>query len=101
MEITEVKVYPVEEDKLKAFATIVFDECFIVKDLKVIRGNTGLFVAMPNKKRNGGTRLTSSSYSPRVIKKAPALSARNFARTGGRQPNRANASSTITTWCRM
>jgi len=55
MEITEVKVYPVEEDKLKAFATIVFDECFIVKDLKVIRGNTGLFVAMPNKKRKDGT----------------------------------------------
>lgn len=55
MRITDVKIYPVNEDKLKAFATIVFDESFIVKDLKLISGNTGLFVAMPNKKRKDGT----------------------------------------------
>ena len=55
MEITEVKVFPVNEDKLKAYVTIIFDNCFVVRDLKIINGNTGLFVAMPSKKRKDGT----------------------------------------------
>ncbi|MCM0604709.1 MAG: septation regulator SpoVG [Xanthomonadaceae bacterium] len=55
MEITEVKVFPVHEDKLKAYITIVLDGVFVVRDLKVIAGNTGLFVAMPSKKRKDGT----------------------------------------------
>jgi stage V sporulation protein G len=55
MEITEVRVFPVEEEKLKGYATITFDECFVVRDLKVISGTSGLFVAMPSKKRKDGT----------------------------------------------
>jgi stage V sporulation protein G len=55
MQITEVRVFPVNEDKLKAYATITFDGCFVVRDLKVIHGNSGLFVAMPSKKRKDGT----------------------------------------------
>lgn len=55
MEITEIKVFPVQEDKLKAYVTIILDNCFIVRDLKVINGNTGLFVAMPSKKKKDGT----------------------------------------------
>ncbi len=55
MEITEVKVFPVNEDKLKAYVTIIFEGCFVVRDLKIISGNTGLFVAMPSKKRKDGT----------------------------------------------
>lgn len=55
MEITEVKVFPVNEDKLKAYVTLIFDNCFVVRDLKIIHGNTGLFVAMPSKKRKDGT----------------------------------------------
>ena len=55
MEITEVRVFPVNEDKLKAYATITFDDCFVVRDLKVIHGNSGLFVAMPSKKRKDGS----------------------------------------------
>ena len=55
MEITEVKVFPVNEDKLKAYITIVLDHCFVVRDIKIINGNTGLFVAMPSKKRKDGT----------------------------------------------
>ena len=54
MEITEVKVFPVNEDKLKAYITIILDNCFVVRDLKVIHGNTGLFVAMPSKRRKDG-----------------------------------------------
>lgn len=55
MQITEIKVFPVDEDKLKAYVTIVIDGCFVVRDLKVIAGTGGLFVAMPSKKRKDGT----------------------------------------------
>jgi len=55
MEVTEVRVFPVNEEKLKAYVTITFDDCFVVRDLKVINGNDGLFVAMPSKKRKDGT----------------------------------------------
>ena len=54
MKITEVKVFPVNEERLKAYVTITLDNCFVVRDLKVIQGTTGLFVAMPSKKRKDG-----------------------------------------------
>ena len=55
MELTEVKVFPVNEEKLKAYVTVVLDGCFVVRDLKIINGSTGLFVAMPSKKRSDGS----------------------------------------------
>ena len=55
MEITDVKVIPVDDEKLKAFVSIVFDQCFVVTDIKVIHGPKGLFVSMPSKKRKDGT----------------------------------------------
>jgi stage V sporulation protein G len=55
MEVTEVRVFPVQEERLKAYVAITFDHCFVVRDLKVIDGNNGLFVAMPSKKRKDGT----------------------------------------------
>lgn len=55
MDITEVRVFPVEEDRLKGYATITLDGCFLIRDLKIIMGNKGLFVAMPSKKRKDGT----------------------------------------------
>ncbi len=55
MEITEVKVFPVKEERLKAFATIIFDSCFVIRDLRIINGNNGLFVAMPSKKMKDGS----------------------------------------------
>lgn len=54
MKITEVNVFPVNEDRLKAYVSITIDDCFVVRDLKIIKGNTGLFVAMPSKKRKDG-----------------------------------------------
>lgn len=54
MNITEVNVFPVNEERLKAYVSITIDGCFVVRDLKVIRGNVGLFVAMPSKKRKDG-----------------------------------------------
>ena len=55
MELTEIRVFPVDEDKLRAYVTITFDHCFVVRDLKIIRGATGLFVSMPSKRRKDGT----------------------------------------------
>ena len=55
MEITDVKVIPVDDEKLKAFVSIVFDHSFVVTDIKVINGPKGLFVSMPSKKRKDGT----------------------------------------------
>src|SRR5438132_11214923 len=55
MDITEVRVFPVNEERLKAYVTITLDNCFVVRDLKVINGNTGLFGAMPAKRRKDGT----------------------------------------------
>jgi stage V sporulation protein G len=51
-----VKVFPVKDnDKLKAYASIVFDDCFVIRDLRVISGTMGLFVAMPSRKRKDGS----------------------------------------------
>jgi stage V sporulation protein G len=54
MEITEVKVFPVNEEKLKAFVSIVFDRCFMVNDIKIIQGRDGLFISMPSRKKKNG-----------------------------------------------
>ena len=54
MKITEVKVFPVNEDRLKAYVSITIDASFVVRDLKIIQGTSGLFVAMPSKKRKDG-----------------------------------------------
>lgn len=54
LEITEVRVTLRDEDKLRAFASITFNHCFVVRGLKVIQGNNGMFVAMPARKRADG-----------------------------------------------
>ena len=52
MEITEVKVILKEgpDKKLKAYATITIDDAFVVRNVKIIKGTKGLFVAMPSRK---------------------------------------------------
>ena len=54
MDITQVKVFPVDEEKLKAYVSIVLDDCFLVSDLKVIQGPNGLFISMPSKRKKNG-----------------------------------------------
>ncbi len=55
MNITDVRIRKVaEEGKLKAIASITFDEEFVVHDIKVIDGQNGLFIAMPSKKMGEG-----------------------------------------------
>ncbi|HHM12491.1 MAG TPA: stage V sporulation protein G [Planctomycetaceae bacterium] len=52
MEITEVRIKLMEDgdDRLQAFCSITFDHCFVVRDLKIIEGANGPFVAMPSRK---------------------------------------------------
>jgi stage V sporulation protein G len=55
MEVTGVKIFPVSDSRVKAYVSIVLDDCFMVRDLKVIHGDSKLFVAMPSKKMKNGT----------------------------------------------
>lgn len=55
MEITEVRVTLKDEAKLKAFASITFDNCFVLRGLKVISGSQGYFVSMPSRRTRLGT----------------------------------------------
>ncbi|HUT90882.1 MAG TPA: SpoVG family protein [Thermoguttaceae bacterium] len=52
MDITEVRIKLMDEpgERLKAFCSITFDDCFVVRDLKIIEGASGPFVAMPSRK---------------------------------------------------
>ena len=75
MEVTEIRVFPVDEDKLKAYVTITLDHCFVIRDLKVIRGPTGYFVSMPSKSaKMGPIRI---SLIPSIMKRAECLKKNN------------------------
>ncbi len=52
MVITEVRIKLVEEnnERLMAFCSVTFDNAFVIRDLKIIEGTKGLFVAMPSRK---------------------------------------------------
>ena len=56
MRITDVRVRLVKKDdsKLKGVASVTFDECFVVHDIKIIEGNEGYFIAMPSRKTGDG-----------------------------------------------
>ncbi|MCY2975054.1 MAG: SpoVG family protein [Planctomycetota bacterium] len=55
MDITEVRIKLMEEseDRLRAFCSVTFDHCFVIRDLKIIEGTSGPFVAMPSRKLTG------------------------------------------------
>ena len=93
LEITDCRVRPCskEDEKLKAFATITLNHCFVVTDLKVILGNKGLFVAMPSRRRKDGkfrdiahplNRETRAMIETRVLE----LYHRELKRLDGRAP---------------
>lgn len=55
MEITDIRIRKVTtEGKLKAYVTITFDDCFVVHNVKVIEGKSGVFIAMPSRKTRSG-----------------------------------------------
>ncbi len=56
MEITNVKVFKTngEDSKMKGYATVTLDDCFVVRNLRIIQGDERLFVAMPSRKKADG-----------------------------------------------
>lgn len=55
MKITDVRIRKLrEEGKMKAVVSITFDDVFVVHDIKIIEGQSGLFVAMPSRKVGEG-----------------------------------------------
>ncbi|MBO4404987.1 MAG: septation regulator SpoVG [Treponema sp.] len=55
MQVSEIRIRKVEgEGKLKAYVTVTFDSCFVVHNVKIIEGKTGLFIAMPSRKTANG-----------------------------------------------
>ena len=55
MKITEVRIFLKDEEKLKAYAAITLDDCFVVHNLRIVQGGNGLMVCMPSRKKNDGT----------------------------------------------
>jgi stage V sporulation protein G len=55
VEITEIRVTLRDEERLKGFANVTFDDSFVIRGMKIIQGNNGYFVSMPSRKRPDGT----------------------------------------------
>ena len=55
MDITDIRIRLCDEDKLKGFVSVTFDDCFVIRGMKIIEGSSGYFVAMPSRKRQDGT----------------------------------------------
>ena len=54
--VTEVKIFPANEGKLKAYATMVLSSTFIIRDMKIIQSDSGaMFVSMPSRRKKDGT----------------------------------------------
>jgi stage V sporulation protein G len=94
MQITELTVQPTNDGHVRAHVNIVFDNCLMVRELKVIKGSTGLFVSFPAKKQRDGThrqlaypanaetrmlfqRVILAEYEKLVGKEEPVPSARS------------------------
>jgi stage V sporulation protein G len=55
MQITDITIHPTNEDLVRAYVSIVFDNCFMVGQIRVMRSPTGLFVSFPSTKQKDGT----------------------------------------------
>ena len=55
MEITEVRVSVRDEERLKAYVTVTFDNCFVVRHVRIVKTEKGLLVSMPSRKLPDGT----------------------------------------------
>lgn len=54
MEITEVVIRPVEDERLRAYVSMTLDDALVIKDIKIVEGKNGLFVSMPSRRRKNG-----------------------------------------------
>jgi stage V sporulation protein G len=56
MEVTEVRIFPAAGERFRAYVTVTLDHCFVITDLKIIRGPRGHFVDMPYRIGRDGQR---------------------------------------------
>jgi len=79
MRVTEVRIFPKDtgDKKLLAFATVTFDDCFVVRDLKIIEGLKGTFISMPSRRMKfscpkcGHRNVVHSHYCNRCGQRTP------------------------------
>jgi len=109
MEITEVRVFAKEgsDKKLKAYATITIDNAFVVRNVKVIEGNKGLFVAMPSRKikepcvKCGYKNVVRSKFCNQCGANLPMRESKPFTPgEGGRESEHKDIAHPITADCR-
>ncbi|MBR2921971.1 MAG: septation regulator SpoVG [Elusimicrobiaceae bacterium] len=55
MKITEIRIHLMTDQRLKAFASVTFDDCFVVRNMKLVNGAKGVFLCMPSRKAADGT----------------------------------------------
>ena len=55
MKITEIRIHLMGEERLKAFASVTFDDAFVVRNMKIVAGTKGVFLCMPSRKLPDGT----------------------------------------------
>lgn len=55
MKISEIRIHLMGEERLKAFASVTFDDSFVVRNMKVVEGTKGVFLCMPSRKLPDGT----------------------------------------------
>ena len=107
MHVTGVKVKLAygQDDKLLGFACVTFDNCFVVRDIKVINGASGLFVAMPSRKVTdrclycGAKNQLQANYCGHCGQRLPQV--RAGGETGGRGRFHADIAHPITPRCRQ
>jgi len=54
MEITEVRVRVHEENRLKGYASVTFDDCFVVRNIRLVQSDTGVMICMPSRRMADG-----------------------------------------------
>lgn len=56
MSITDIRVRKIaKQGRMKAIVSVVFDNAFVIHDIKIIQGDKGLFIAMPSRRTANGT----------------------------------------------
>lgn len=55
MKITEIRIHLMGEERLKAFASVTFDDSFVVRNMKIVQGAKGVFLCMPSRKLADGS----------------------------------------------
>jgi len=109
MKITEVRIFPTEsrDGKLKAFATMTFDDWFVVRNVKIIQGNNGLFVAMPSRKAMDSCpkcrfkNVRGSKFCNQCGAGLPAQHAHEDEHSGDKTGNHMDIAHPITQECRV